>query len=259
MSAIIQGGVGSDSVLPKGSIWGLTLSNNATDGTNDIDITGGQCADSIGTVDIRFTGSLTKQLDANWAVGTNQGGRDTGAIADAWWHVFLIKNPATGVVDALFSQSATAPTMPSGFTAFRRIGSVMRTGAALKTFLQLGDQFNMSWGAIFSTSSSRSLSLFGVHCPPYVVSFPILGFELTLPTNNAATFQVASGFSSYYTISSLGKQAIGGAVGTDFISYVSTNLVSQIYMAVLLPIAPTTCNLYQYGYYDNRGKDGYSP
>ena len=35
---------------------------------------------------------------------------------DTWYHVWLIKRADTGVVDALFSLSATAPTMPANYT-----------------------------------------------------------------------------------------------------------------------------------------------
>lgn len=115
-----------------GHLWGLTLSNG-TDATNDIDIAAGEAVDnSDGT--LMVASALTKQLDAAWAVGTNQGGLDTGAIANAWYAVWLIKNPTTSVVDALFSLSATAPTMPAGYTKKRRIGWICRSGGAILAF-----------------------------------------------------------------------------------------------------------------------------
>lgn len=120
---------------------GFTLSNNSTDANFDIDITAGSCTDSTNTHVITLTSGLTKQLDALWAAGTNQGGRDTGSVANATYHVFAIKNPSTGVVDVLFSQSVTSPTLPSGFTAFRRIGSIIYRGAKIVGFTQFGDEF----------------------------------------------------------------------------------------------------------------------
>jgi hypothetical protein len=132
-SAVLQG--------MRGNIAGLTLSNNGSDATNDIDIAAGSAVDSSVADVLVLASALTKQLDAAWAVGTNAGGLDTGAIANGTYHVFLIKNPTTGVVDALFSASATAPTMPSGYTLKRRIGSILRESAAIVTFKQAGDLF----------------------------------------------------------------------------------------------------------------------
>ena len=56
---------------------------------------------------------------------------DTGSVANnTWYHVHLIKRPVTGVVDVLFSLSATAPTLPTSYTIFRRIGSMRTDGSA---------------------------------------------------------------------------------------------------------------------------------
>lgn len=124
--------------------YGLTLSNG-TDATNDINIAVGDAnSDDVTPTDripLVLTGALTKQLDAAWAVGTAAGGRDTGAIANGTWHVFLIKRVDTGVVDVLFSQSATAPTMPANYTKKRRIGSILRESAAIVAFSQQGNSF----------------------------------------------------------------------------------------------------------------------
>lgn len=57
-------------------------------------------------------------------------GLDTGALAaSTWYYVFLIYNPTTLTTAALFSLSATAPTLPSGYTFFARVGAV-RTGSS---------------------------------------------------------------------------------------------------------------------------------
>lgn len=125
--------------LPTGYLHGLTLANNGSDATNDIDIAAGKCRSDDDTQDMVLAASLTKRLDAAWAVGTNQGGRDTGSIADGWWHKWLIKRTDTGVVDALYSTSPTSPTMPANYDKKRRIGSIYRTGGAIKAFKQYGD------------------------------------------------------------------------------------------------------------------------
>lgn len=137
---------GIDSVIqivPRGYLVGLGLANNGSDATNDIDIAAGICADSTAAKTLKLTSTLTKRLDAAWAVGTNQGGLDTGAIADTTYHVWLIKRSDTGVVDALFSTSASAPTMPASYDYKRRIGSIIRAAGAIVLFTQAGDYFQL--------------------------------------------------------------------------------------------------------------------
>lgn len=136
--------LGSDITYPAGYLFGCRLSNNVADAANDIDIAAGKCRDSSDADNIVLASALTKRLDAAWSVGTNQGGLDTGAIANTTYHVWLIKRPDTGVVDALFSASATAPTMPANYTYKRRIGSIIRSGGAIVGFLQDGDIFTLN-------------------------------------------------------------------------------------------------------------------
>ncbi len=119
-------------VLP--SVSGLTYSNNAGDATNDIDIAAGVAIDSTGVAVLRLASTLTKRLDAAWAVGTNQGGLDTGAIGNSDYYIWLIGRADTGVVDALFSLSSTAPTMPANYTRKRLIGWFKRVGGTIVPF-----------------------------------------------------------------------------------------------------------------------------
>lgn len=127
-------------------IKGLTLSNNGTDPTNDIDIAAGACmsddADPADRVVMYLSSAITKQLDAAWAVGNNQGGRSSAAaIENTTYHVFAVKRTDTGVVDVILDVSATAPTMPTNYTKKQRIGSIMRESAAIVLFTQDEDFF----------------------------------------------------------------------------------------------------------------------
>lgn len=91
-----------------GLLWRTTLSNNAGDATNDIDIAAGEFssddANYYDCVVMRIAG-LTKRLDAAWVVGTNQGSLDIGTIANGTYHVWGIMRPDTAIVDALFSRN----------------------------------------------------------------------------------------------------------------------------------------------------------
>lgn len=112
------------SLLPKQ----ITTSNGA-DADHDMDFTAGNFQFDDGTGQATVT-ALTKQIDAVWVAGDNQGGLDTGVVAvDTTYHMFAIYNPNTLVSDFIFSASLS-PTLPSGFTKKRRIASLVTDGAA---------------------------------------------------------------------------------------------------------------------------------
>lgn len=124
---------------------GLRVSNSAGDPVNDLDIAVGACSSDDAVIANRvimsLTSGLTKQLDVPWAVGTNQGGRmSAAAIADTTYHLFLIERVDTGVVDAGYDVSPTAPTLPANYSKARRIFSFRRVGGAIQLFSQNGDE-----------------------------------------------------------------------------------------------------------------------
>lgn len=121
-----------------GLVGGLALSNDGSLPNTTIDIAAGfAVADDLSVV--MRSAAFTKTTGA-WAVGTGNGGLDTGAVANStWYHVFQIMRPDTGVVDFLISTSATAPTMPSNYTKKRRIGSFKTDGSAhIVAYTQFG-------------------------------------------------------------------------------------------------------------------------
>lgn len=133
----------------KSMIYGLTYANNGGDATNDIDIAAGGCMDATGAYWIALS-ALTKQLDAAWAVGTAAGGLDTGSIADADYYIWAIARSDTGVTDALFSLSATSPTMPANYDFKRLIGWFKRVSSsivAFRTYEGDGGSLDFSWTA----------------------------------------------------------------------------------------------------------------
>jgi hypothetical protein len=138
------------SALPVNYITGFILQNNATDATNDINVTPGKCRDATDSVDIVLNTGLTKQLDAVWAAGNGAGMRDStvGALTDTWWHIWVIYNATTGAVDVWTTASGnlSSPVLPSGWTHRRRIGAIQRAGGVIKQFRQLGGEY-FSWNA----------------------------------------------------------------------------------------------------------------
>jgi hypothetical protein len=86
--------------------------------------------------------TTTKSTSA-WAVGSGNGGLDTGAIAaSTWYAVYIIKRTDTNVVDVIYSTNGTAPTLPTNYTLFRRIGWVFTNGSSQFTrWVQTGRTF----------------------------------------------------------------------------------------------------------------------
>jgi len=127
-------------------IDGFQLSNNGTDATNDIDVTAGQCTDSSNTDIIELASTLTKAIDVDWVAGNGGGFPSALTLTnDIWYHFFVIKNVSSGVVDAGFDTSTTATNLladATGYTLYRRVGSIRRDTATNKKFTQHGDWFN---------------------------------------------------------------------------------------------------------------------
>ena len=137
-------------IIPRLAIQGLTYANNGSDATNDIDIAVGGAMDATSARMMVLASALTKRLDATWAVGTNQGGLDTGSASDTDYYIWLINRSDTDVTDVLFSTSATSPTMPTNYNYKRLIGwfkRVSSTIVAFKTYETAGGGLDMRWTA----------------------------------------------------------------------------------------------------------------
>jgi hypothetical protein len=68
------------------------------------------------------------------------GGLDTGAEADVWYYIWIIAK-ADGTVDGLLSASATAPTLPAGYTYKALVSAVHNTSGNFVDFVQHGMEY----------------------------------------------------------------------------------------------------------------------
>ena len=117
----------ADQGMLRGFLAGLRLTSFAA--SSAISIAAGAAADSSGAGLMVLAAALTKTTAA-WAVGSGNGGLDTGTIAiNTWYDLNLIERLDTGVVDAVFTLAGNAPTLPSGYTLSRRLTS-MKTDAS---------------------------------------------------------------------------------------------------------------------------------
>lgn len=91
-----------------------------------LSISSGVCRDSTDIVNIKSTSSITVDITAS---GVN--GLDTGSeAASTWYYVYVILKDSDQTVAGLLSVSSTDPTMPSGYTYFRRIGEWRNDGSS---------------------------------------------------------------------------------------------------------------------------------
>ncbi len=125
--------------LVRGVVQGLTM---AFVSTTSFSVGAGAVGDSTFVSTLLLSSTFTKTTSA-WAVGTGNGGLDTGAIAaTTWYAVYLIKRPDTQLVDVLYSTNGTTPTLPANYTLYRRIGWILTNGSSqFVSFQQRGRQF----------------------------------------------------------------------------------------------------------------------
>jgi len=112
-------------------ISGLNITNNGSDLNNDIDIDVGVAQDSTNTYTMYLNSLLTKQLDAAWVAGTNQGGLFSGSkAATTIYYIHLIRKDSDGSIDVGFDTSITAANKPAGYSNYRCIGSFITNASS---------------------------------------------------------------------------------------------------------------------------------
>lgn len=160
----------------RGIIGGLRITNDGTDAAHDLGVAVGFARDYADAVNMSLTGALIKRIDAAWAVGTNNGGLDTGSVAaSALYGVYLIRRSDTGVVDVLFSLDTTAAlatgTKPTNYDQWRLIGLCWTDGSSnLSPMLQTGDVFQkLDFVADLDDSSitDDTWETATMRCPPF--------------------------------------------------------------------------------------------
>lgn len=245
--------------LPKrGYIWGLQLSTAGSSTT--FAVTAGECADSTGAASI-ILAAFTKTTAA-WAAGTGNGALANGSIAaSTWYHVHAITKLVAGgtaVSDILISTSPTAPTLPTDYTLFRRIGSMLTNGSSQWTkFIQNGDEFmwdtpvlNLNSAAGVTTASLNTLTT-----PLGIITQAILFAEYAHPS--AAALLIYDPAKSAQTANSPLSNAsvVASQAGSIFDSSpvrVFTNTSSQVRIGTSIAGGQIFCSTH--GWVDRRGQ-----
>ena len=148
------------------------ITSNAADADHDITITAGSRRDSSDTVTIIKSSAMTKQIDAGWTAGTNQGGLASGVAlaADTWYHLYAIYESDDGTVDYGWDTSLTATALlaDSGYDKYAYIWSYLTDASAnIIAFYQV-DNVNL-WKSptlsINTTTLSTTRTAFTVAVP----------------------------------------------------------------------------------------------
>jgi hypothetical protein len=249
----------------RGYIAGLMLATAG--GSGAFTVSAGVAANSTAAAMMSLNTAYSKS-GAAWAVGSGNGALDTGAIAaNTWYHDFLIRRPDTGVVDVLLSLSPTAPTLPAGYTQFRRIGS-MRTNASSQwvRFFQDGDTF--IWETPFVDVSVTNP---GTAAITRTLTVPT-GVRVEALMTAAILTAVAADFCPAFYVSDLQCADIApnfaaafshetyiaaspAAVGLGGFVRCFTNTASQVRSRLQLSASGTQFTINTQGWRDTRGKD----
>jgi hypothetical protein len=246
-------------------LTGLTLSTAGSSAS--FAVAPGVAADGTNVDMLTLTAALSKTTAA-WSAGAG-GALDTGAIAaSTWYHVHLIKNITTQIVDVLISLSPIAPTLPSGYTEFRRLGA-MKTDASSNwtLFYQWGDLFE--WGTVVSDLANlinpgtvavlRTLSV-----PTGIIVVAIFSFMLNagaggpdapqgVMVTDPATADVAPSVTSLFTLG----MYTGASTQLSLSSRleVRTNVNGQVRTRLQNSASGTSIGIATVGWRDTRGRD----
>lgn len=285
----------AEGYLPRGWIDGLILSNDTTDATNDIAISAGVCRSTANVingvpstlsrdqVDMEIPVGIIKQLDVAWAPenydeegfsgGGRSGGRSPSSISDTTWHTFVIGGPGLPN-DVLFhdsvTQSSVIAALPSGYTAYRRIGSVVRASSAIKAFTQFGDEFRWRTPAAdFNSNPSSTSSAMGTLSVPIgvqvksIITFSLfqsvsaLGVTGYAVVNSPYDADNAASSSNYtnHIVSSNDSVNNLQQLADTVVAHIRTNTSGQIRYRLSSAAASLRIEEVTHGYIDSRDRD----
>lgn len=234
----------------RGYISGYRLSNNATASATKIDVSAGLAADSANSALISCAA-----MTINCAA-TGANGLDAGALAaNAWYHAFVIAK-SDGSAAYLASASAGAPALPSGYTAFRRIGSFRTDGAAaILAFAQIDDTFYFSASItdVATTNMGATNALYALSVPTGVRVRPIFDIgswnaNLLVFDGDDAGYPPGGGNIS----NAPGFLLVGAVYSVARVSDVYTDVAARI--RVTATSASAVLYIYTRGWIDTRGR-----
>ena len=232
----------------------ITIANNSSDVNNDIDFSGGNFvfSDFSGQA---YVPAMIKRLDANWTAGTNQGGLDTGTKANStWYYCYVIYNPTTQASDFLFSASIVTPTLPSGFTKLKYIGSILTNSSGnIILFKQVGNYFyfNNIYDASPSSPSSGAYSNYTLSVPRLTNIIAMVNSTIDYTGTAIVTIGIDYRITGASIVFESFYKASNGYDGLSAEAFVPTSSSGQIDVAFIYTAPATNFKIKTKGYIDN--------
>jgi hypothetical protein len=247
----------------KGHIFGLDAAL-AADTEHDLTFAVGEAASTeTDPVLMKLTSALTKRFDATWAVGTTNGGMQSGSSlpTSGTVHVHLMERSDTGVVDVIGVPNGTTLVLPSGYDRSRRIMSFRTDSSAnILGFVQRGDKFILAAAIkdVAATNPGTSTVLRTLSVPAGIqvevdISLRVTQLDATETLAGISSADATSLNSLMYNSGEVGGSTQHRASG--FLSGILTNTSSQVKSVLYVSTANTTLDIYTYGWVDKRGKD----
>lgn len=241
-----------------GFIGGLTLSR-ASVTTFGVAVGSARSENSGTSRLLGITSAFTKSLSA-WAIGSGNGALDTGSIAaSSWYHVHVIRRDSDGAIDILLSLSATAPTMPGGWVARRRIGSIRtNVSSQITAFVQVGDVFvwDVPVSDVAAANPGAAAVTRALTVPTGVAVLPVTAWSIENLTT-AAIQALISPLSIADTAPAVGLANLTTFVlnGGSFVqlSDIPTNTSAQVRTRLSASGATDTLRATTFGWIDRRG------
>lgn len=196
-----------EDVADLNDITNITLPYNYVNGfgvqfdsATTLTLEAGICVDSQNQYNISMIG-VNVLVDA-----TNVGvvnGLDTGTVAaNNWYYVHAISSLDGTLVGGLLSLSATAPTLPSGYDIFRRVGAARYQSAGFLQFISAGSGSNKEYFYNGDTGLTRFLGSgtatvrTSVSCsafvPPTAQNNVVMGVRVT-PVSSSFVYLIDTG------------------------------------------------------------------
>jgi hypothetical protein len=235
---------------PTGYRRGGTTSNNAGTPNTKIDIAAFTGRDSTDTVNIKTAGTLT--IDAA-AVGAN--GLDAGSLANTTSYFSFVIQKADGTTASLLSTSPTAPTLPSGYLYFRRVGSHRTDGSAhFLAYIQNDKNFNLAASVqdLHSVNPGTSAITTALSVPLGIIVFPMLTVNWVV--DGSITFLISPivvpDLAPSFPATMTGAVTGATAGGTFVLTHIPTNTSGQVRSRTNFSDAGVTLNLVTAGWID---------
>jgi hypothetical protein len=225
--------------------------------TTTIQLQTGKARNSTDLTDIILGSNQTINFSVNGAVNR----LDAGTIAAAtWYHVFVIASAdGTTLVGGLASLSQTAPTLPGGYTIFRRVASV-RTAPGSAVILDVQQSTygrfrkyrwrdtvaNLTVLTNGASTTFSALSLAGCMSPNATVALLSAIFTPQVASDSFYFRNTGSAVSIANSINRYSRGAASGAPAYRLMCEILTNTSQSVDYAV--DDASDTLTLVGYGY-----------